>query len=316
MAKEQGQESHKDGQQAPRATLFVGEEGYSSRLADFSQASALSKDRLEMLALLAQEPMYPAEIARKLKLPEQTVYYHMRSLVSAQLVEITSEEQKQGGTAKRYSFPADSLAVLFAQRKARSARIARQRKLPAFFEPFVKNGVFDAKMVVGSPDPHGPYRSRGSEFCAAEAAMYLGAFCSFEYPLYYLDTELAEQQRRQNVVALGGPKVNTFVNDINGHLPIRFDKSDFSIYSSLSKKKYSEDVGIVELVPNPFNPKARVLVIAGSSHHGTRIGILGMLRHHRQFERGNAFNAGVMAKVLAGFDEDSDGIVDTVEILE
>jgi len=301
---------------SPQATLFVNEEGYSSKLADFSQVSALSKDRLEILRRLAAEPMYPAEIARQLKLPEQTVYYHMRSLVSAQLVEISSEEQKQGGTAKRYSFPADSLSVLLSERKAKSARISRQRKIPAIFAPFVKNGVFDARMVVGSPDPHGPYRSRGSEFCAAEVAMYLGGFCSFEYPLYYLDTEIIEQQRKHNLIALGGPKVNTLVNDVNAALPIRFDKSDFSIYSSLSKKKYTEDVGIVELVPNPYNPKAKMLIIAGSSHHGTRIGVLGLLRHQREFESGNAFDSAVMAKVIAGFDEDSDGIVDTVEILE
>lgn len=307
--------SQKQGETA-QATLFVNEEGYSSKLADFAQVSALSKDRLEILKLLAAEPMYPAEIARQLKLPEQTIYYHMRSLVSAQLVEISSEEQKQGGTAKRYSFPADSLSVLLSERKAKSARISRQRKIPGFFEPFVRNGVFDARMVVGSPDPHGPYRSRGSEFCATEVAMYLGGFCSFEYPLYYLDTELTEQQRRHNLIALGGPKVNTLVNDVNASLPIRFDKSNFSIYSSLSKKKYTEDVGIVELVPNPFNPKSKMLVIAGSSHHGTRIGVLGLLRHQKEFEKGNAFDSSVMAKVIAGYDEDSDGIVDTVEILE
>jgi len=316
MAREKADAKNQEAGQADLASLFVNEEGYTSKLADFAQASALSKDRLEILKLLAAEPMYPAEIARQLRLPEQTVYYHMRSLVSAQLVQVHSEEQKQGGTAKRYSFPADSLSVLLSQRKTKSPRISRQKRIPAFFEPFVRNGVFDARMVVGSPDPHGPYRSRGSEFCATEVAMYLGGFCSFDYPLYYLDTELTEQQRKNNLIALGGPKVNTLVNDANASLPIRFDKSDFSIYSSLSKKKYTEDVGIVELVPNPFNQKSKLLVIAGSSHHGTRIGVLGMLRHQREFELGNSFESSVMAKVFAGFDEDSDGIVDTVEILE
>jgi DNA-binding transcriptional ArsR family regulator len=304
-----------DARQA-QATLFVGDEAYTSKIADFSQASALSKERLEILKLLSSQPMYPAEIARELKLPEQTIYYHMRALTSAGLVEISSLEQRQGGTAKRYAFTADSISVMLSERKAKSPRIARQRKLPKYFEPFVRNGVFEGRMVVGSPDPHGPYRSRGSEFCAAEVAMYLGGFCSFEYPLYYLDTEVAEQQRKQNIIALGGPKVNTLVNDVNSHLPIRFDKTDFSIYSSLSKKKYSEDVGIVELVQNPFNPKSKLLIIAGSSHHGTRIGVLGLLRNQRELEKGNAFDSGVMAKVIAGYDEDSDGIVDTVEILE
>jgi len=303
-------------QPAGQATLFVGDEGYSSKLADFSQVAALSKDRLEILKLLCAEPMYPAEIARQMKLPEQTIYYHMRSLVSAGLLEISSEEKKQGGTAKRYTFSADSLSVILTGRKQKSPRITRQQKLPKIFEPFVKNGVLSGRMVVGSPDPHGQYRSRGSEFCASEVAMYLGGFCSFEYPLYYLDTEISEQQKKQNIIALGGPKVNTLVNDVNSHLPIRFDKTDFSIYSTLSKKKYTEDIGIVELVENPFNPKSKMLIVAGSSHHGTRIGVLGLLRHFKEFEKGNAFDSDVMAKVIAGYDEDSDGIVDTVEILE
>lgn len=301
--------------QSAQATLFVGEEGYSSSLSDFSQASVLSKERLEILRLLSKSPMYPAEIARHLRLPEQTVYYHMRALVSAGLVEISSLEQKQGGTAKRYSFPAEALSILLSERGAKSQRVARQRKPPKLLEPFVKDGVFDGSMVVGSPDPHGPYRSRGSEFCAAEVAMYLGGFCSFEYPLYYLDTELTDRQRRRNLIALGGPKVNTLVNDINPSLPIRFEKS-FSIYSTLSKKRYAEDVGIVELVENPQNPKTKLLIIAGSSHNGTRIGVLGLLRHQKEFEKGNAYEPGIMAKVVAGYDEDSDGIVDTVEILE
>ena len=33
-------------------------------------------------------------------------------------------------------------------------------------------------------------------------------------------------------------------------------------------------------------------------------------------EKGNNFDAGTFAKVVLGFDEDGDGIVDAVEILE
>lgn len=297
------------------STLFVGESSFSCKVADVSQVSALSKERLEILKLISKKPMYSAEIARELSMPEQTVYYHMRALVSAGLVELAGFEQKQGGTAKRYSFGADSLGLVFSQASAKGLRVSRQSKLPSFLAPFVRNGVFDGHFVLGSPDPHGQFRSRGSEFCAMEAAMYFGGFCSFEYPLYYLDTEISAESRRGNLVALGGPKVNTLVNEMNDKLPIRFEKG-FSVHSALSGKKYTEDVGVVQVAPNPFNPKSRVLVISGNSHHGTRVGVLGLLRHYKELEKGNAFAPDSIAKVFAGFDEDSDGIVDTVEVLE
>ena len=298
------------------SSLFVGETGYSSRVVDFGQASALSRERLEILRLLSGRPMYPAEIARELKLAEQTVYYHMRALAAAGLVELSGYEQHQGGTAKKYSFPAESLSVLFSSRQSKTSRVLRQPKIPAFLSEFVRNGVFLGHFVVGSPDPHGPYRSRGSEFCAAELAMYLGGFCSFHYPLFYLDTELSGDARRENIVAIGGPKVNTLVHELNLHLPVKFDKGSFALHSELSGKRYTEDVGVVEVVQNPFNSKSRVLVLAGNSHNGTRVAVLGLLKYAREFEKGNFHDPKVMAKVLSGFDEDADGIVDTVEILE
>ena len=299
------------------STLFVGESSYSSKVADSSAFSHLSKARLDILSLLSKEPMYPAQIAKELRIPEQTVYYHMRALVSARLVELSGTEQKQGGTAKKYSFPAEALSFVLSDRPSKGLRVGRgQGALPSFYEPFVKKGVFDGLFIVGSPDPHGQFRSRGSEFCAAELSMQLGAYCSFDYPLYYLDTEIADTQRRRNVIALGGPKVNSFVNEVNQSLPIHFERGSFAVYSTLSRKKYSEDIGIVVSVQNPFNRQSRLLVVAGNSHHGTRVGVLGLLKHSKAVAQGNAHDASVIAKVFAGYDEDADGIVDTVEILE
>ena len=298
------------------AALFIGESSYSSKIADAKQFPSLSKERIEILRLVAKQPMYPAEIARELGMPEQTAYYHMRALVSANLVELAGTEHKQGGTAKKYSFPAESLSLLLSQRGAHGLRVQRTGNPPPFLSPFIKSGVFDGAYVVGSPDPHGPFRSRGSEFCIAEMAMFAGAFCSFDYPLYYLDTELTDALKKRNIIALGGPKVNTFVNEVNSSLLIHFERGSFAVYSSLSRKKYSEDVGVVASVANPFHNSSRLLVVAGNSHHGTRVGVLGLLRHAKALEKGNFYDSSVVAKVFAGFDEDADGIVDAVEILE
>ena len=60
----------------------------------------------------------------------------------------------------------------------------------------------------------------------------------------------------------------------------------------------------------------KALFIAGSDHMGTRAAVLALLTEMDKMARGNMFDAGSLAKVVQGFDEDGDGIVDAVEILE
>jgi DNA-binding transcriptional ArsR family regulator len=277
--------------------------------------SALSEERLRILSALAKEPHYPAELAKQLGMPAQTAYYHVRSLLKAGLIELVEYQQRQGALAKRFKASAPAFAFV-AGEKWKPFQQALQKKAPKFFAPLVENGFFDGFFVVGSPDPHGEYRARGSELCAMELAMSMGSFASFDYPLYLLDTELREEHKKRNLVAIGGPKVNTLVHELNPALPIRFDEGSFDVRSTLSGKKYSENVGIVELVPNPFNKSKKVLVASGRDHGSTRVAILAILAKREKLEEGNAHDRAVIAKVVQGFDEDADGIVDTVEILE
>ncbi|MEM3078490.1 MAG: winged helix-turn-helix domain-containing protein, partial [Nitrososphaerales archaeon] len=56
----------------------------------------------KILNLLAQKPMYPAEIARFLKIYEQKVYYYIRQLYKIGLLSIEREEPIKGALAKYY----------------------------------------------------------------------------------------------------------------------------------------------------------------------------------------------------------------------
>jgi len=149
-----------------------------------------------------------------------------------------------------------------------------------------------------------------------EFSMLLGQYAGFSFPLYSLDTELKGREKEGNLVLAGGPKVNTVVAEVNKHLPIRFEEGSFDVYSTLSKKKYGENIGLVELVENPFNRKKKVLLLGGLNQNGTRAAVLALVKRMREVEKGNAYNPGIIAKVVEGFDDNGDGVVDAVEILE
>ena len=48
--------------------------------------------------------------------------------------------------------------------------------LQKFFKEFIDNGIFDGKIVVGSPQPHGPFKTSARDgHYAAHLALFLGA---------------------------------------------------------------------------------------------------------------------------------------------
>ncbi|MBI2079654.1 S-layer protein [Candidatus Micrarchaeota archaeon] len=282
---------------------------------NLESAGVLSKDRLKILEVIAQEPMYPAQIAKVLNMQVQTVYYHIRLLEEAELVKFLEYEEKKGAVAKKYNTIADSVVVVL-NKKGWKPIGSTKKQTPKLFADFVKDGYFDGKFVLGSPDPHGKYRARGSEYSMIEIAMAIGQYGTFSFPLYSLDTELKEAEKRKNLVLAGGPKVNMLVAEINNKLPINFKEETFDIYSNISKKRYGENVGVVELIENPFSKNSRILLVGGLNHHGTRAAVLSIIKKRDQLEKGNNYDASVIAKIVEGFDEDGDGVVDSIDILE
>jgi predicted transcriptional regulator len=51
----------------------------------------------KILVALSEKEMYPLELARKLGIHEQKVYYHIRKLVKAGAITVVKEEEKKGG---------------------------------------------------------------------------------------------------------------------------------------------------------------------------------------------------------------------------
>lgn len=60
--------------------------------------------RLRMLSLLTGGALTAAEVARELVITHANASYHLRQLLSADLIEIAGEEHIRGGVAKRYRY--------------------------------------------------------------------------------------------------------------------------------------------------------------------------------------------------------------------
>ncbi len=298
------------------AHLVMDNASLDARVVDADSLSILSADRLRILSALGEEPKYPAQVARELHLQVQTVYYHMRLLAQAGLVRFVEREEKGGATAKKFVASAPSFSVVVNPRAWRPHVHAKFANPPAFLSPFISGKSSDAHFVLGSPEPHGTYHARGIELAAVELAMHLGNFAAFPFPLYLLDTEMREKDKRGNLVAVGGPKVNMLVRELNPHLPIYFEEKSFSIHSRLSKKTYEENVGVIEIIDNPWNKAKKIIVAAGTNHHATRVAVLALVKERDRLEEGNHYSPTQTANVVQGFDEDGDGIVDAVEVLE
>jgi predicted ArsR family transcriptional regulator len=122
----------------------------------------LGKLSWKILTMLSEEEMYPLEIARKLGIHEQLVYYYIRRMVKAGVITVEKEENKKGAIAKYYRAVAPAFGVEFAngyKTVQKLSLVGASEQIQNFFKEFLdENGMFEGKIVVGSPMAHGPSR--------------------------------------------------------------------------------------------------------------------------------------------------------------
>jgi DNA-binding transcriptional ArsR family regulator len=255
--------------------------------------------REKIMRMTLEKPMYPVEIARKLNMIEQKIYYHIKILKEAGIIKEVEERQMRGGKARLVAPRATAFGYIMPG--SRGGEVVTYSDYP----PFVVGGVVDARIVVGSPDPHGTNRARARDgHLAAEIAAFFGRMGTIPWPFIYTDIEL--KTLRGNLIILGGPVVNTVAARFNNFMPVHF--VDRAIKSP--RKEYFEDwCGFVAMTDNPEDPGKKLMEIAGRTSSGTRAAILGLRKHFKE-----AAKKGYI--VVQGFDEDGDGIVDSIDLLE
>ncbi len=281
--------------------------------------SCLSNDlALKIISLLSKKPACAMDIARKLKEHEQKIYYHLRNLEEVGIIKLEKTEERVGAIAKIYSvaYPVVSFKIFDGKEIINQKIKVREFR---FFKSFIKDGRLDATIIIGSPDPHGKYGAQASDGCCAiDLALFLGSLIKDVSANYKLDTEIKENDLKENLILVGGPKANIIVERINKNLPIYFDfHREWNIVSPFSKQVYVEDeIGIIERIKNPFNEDKEIIVLSGKRFKGTRAAIIGLMNYLEEVEKGNNFAQNIIAKVVLGVDKDSDGRVDDVKFLE
>ncbi|MCD6528625.1 winged helix-turn-helix transcriptional regulator [bacterium] len=268
-------------------------------LKKFKTLKAISnKTRLKILEILAEKPLYPRLISAKLNLPEQKVYYHFNLLKKQGFFE---EKKSEGGAVKIYK--TKPVAYCFIPKFAEKTEINLKNFLPSppeILKNFIKEGEINCKIVVGATYPHGKFK-KGSKsgYLGGEIAVFLGRYGVSKEKLIYIDEELTEEDKKDNLIIIGGMYVNTLQGEVNKSLPIKFDETGTKIISELSKDEYVDpDCGFICKSTNPFDKSKEIIVIGGLESAATRAGVFAFKYNINRIDKGNMYKKEVKGKVI------------------
>ena len=279
----------------------------------------------KIIELLSVKSMYPAQIAKELKIYEQSAYYYIRRLSKIGAIEEIGTRLIKGGTARLYKTTSTSFGIeinkvqnnneVYYNFKKELNKTIRSLVLEDFFI----SELFDSLIVVGAPDPHGPYKSSARDgHYAVQLGFYLGTMC--EIPKEFIikldiDAKVEKDLENKNLILIGGPGTNIVTSEINKYLPIKFNESNY--WAGLADKTgriYNMDNhGLIAKIKNPYNEKKNIMVIAGVRSIGTKAAILtitnfeNVLKNHTDQEE--------WAVVVQGFDMNADGKIDNIDIV-
>ena len=285
----------------------------------------INPDCLKIFKKLQEKPSFPAELSKELGINEQKVYYHIKQLKNKKLINLEKTEERNGALAKYYSASFDSFAIIpnleAIEKRPKILKKTNLKNEPfTFLKEFTKKGIFSAKIVVGSPDPHGKFKGRARDgHLVAELACFIGANCNgVELPIVFLDTAVKDlRNENSNLIILGGPVTNKLAEQINEFLPIKFnsEKGNWTIKSKITGKEYFEDsIGIIEKLPHPYFKGKWIMVIAGKRNAGTTASILAIAKKTKQTIKETENKT--FTRVVEGLDINGDGLIDEVEFKE
>ena len=305
--------SESDGQaSAKRITVFR----------DVEQMRVLSNPvAWRIMELLSKEPMYPAQVAKELRIYEQSAYYYIRKLARIGAIEEAGSNLVRGGTARLYhaASPAFGIELDWGDTPVEMGS-GRHKGAMRFFDGFVKDDRFNGLLVVGAPEPHGPYKSSARDgHYAVHLAFFLGNVASAPPSDFVVKLDVdakAEKVLGKNLISIGGPGTNIVTAEFNRYLPIRFDEGNF--WSGLidrSGKRYSSDNhGLIARIKNPYDESSSIIIVAGVRSAGTKSAVIALTNYGEEVLK-KYKNKEDWALVVQGFDMDADGKIDHVDVV-
>ncbi len=318
-------------------TLLLQDDGRSQKVKKISMMGSqelkmiLSRMSLRILKALSEKAMYPLELSKEIGVHEQLVYYHVRRLAKAGAITIEKEENKKGAIAKYYRTVSSAFGFEFPEGyeklKKRASLLFSSKPLQGFFREFVnQDGFLEGKVVVGCPAPHGPFKTSARDgHYAAGLTLFLGQFVKnpAEFAIK-LDTDVkAEKEEKNNLILVGGPGTNLLTQEINDHLPVRFNMQSSEngfllggLVSQKSSRVYTADTtGLIAKLRNPWDESKRIIVLAGNKAVGTKACVLALTNFYEKTLKDYTCD-GTYVAVIQGYDLDGDGKVDSIEVPE
>ena len=276
-----------------------------------------------IMELLSHRPMYPAEIAKNLQIYEQSVYYYIRKLLASGAIEEVTTNLVKGGTARLYrpSGPSFGIEMNWGEKQLdfRANIQKKHQHARKFFGNYIVNNSFHGLIIVGAPDPHGPYKSSARDgHYAVHLAFFLGTLgeISTEF-IVKLDAD-AKAERvldRGNLISIGGPGTNIVTAHFNKYLPIKFNETNFwsGLVDRAGNLYNSNNHGLIARIKNPYNNNGTVIVIAGVRSLGTKSAVIALTNYSEEILK-NYQDQDQWALIVQGFDMNSDGKIDHVDI--
>jgi DNA-binding transcriptional ArsR family regulator len=289
----------------------------------------LNKLSWRILVMLSEREMYPLEVAKKLGVHEQRVYYHIRKLAKAGAIKVVREEEKKGAVAKYYQAVSSAFGIELPhgyRTIQRASFLIMDKQIRGFFKEFIKDGAFEGKIIVGSPTPHGQFKTSARDgHYASYLTFFLGQFSKMpdEFAIK-LDVDMkAEKEEKNNLILVGGPGTNLLTQEANEYLPIRFNmqpsEQGFLFGGLMSEKTSSvytaDSIGLIAKIVNPWDKTKRIIVLAGNKSVGTKACVLALTKFWKKTLKGYS-GEDSFARVIQGFDLDGDGKVDSIDVLE
>ncbi len=273
--------------------------------------------RRKILEHLAQEPDYPSNIADKLDISKQKTHYHFKKLRESNLIEKVREKKLSGGLATYYR-PVTGGFIIDIQGKGRKTGLQNlTEETRNFLHPLVQDARINGKIVVGSPDRHGPDQVRARDgHLAGEIAVKLGRYAENTEKTVVMDTELVNSSNfEQNLLLLGGVLTNTVSKKYNKQFPVSFEGEEFP-YREIKTPKSSftgEKVGVISKTRHPEKENCSIFLVAGVRNKGTRAAVVAFKNLENIVEEYMEQEAYI---VVRGQDIDGDGEIDDYQVLE
>jgi hypothetical protein len=282
-----------------------------------------------ILKLISDKPKYAAQIAKELKIYEQSAYYYIKKLISIEAIKEIGTDFVRGGTAKLYQCSSPSFGIELPWGEKQLMDNARENTkinisnelTRTFLNEFINSeNFFDGLIIVGSPNPHGIFKTSARDgHYAIHLAFYLGTLCDIP-PGFIVkldeDAKAEKELEDNNLFVIGGPGTNIVSSEFNQYLPIKFNENNYwsGLLDKSGKIYHLDNIGIIAKIKNPFNKSKNIILIAGVRSIGTKSAVIAFTNFGKKMFSEYRRNETEWAAIVQGYDMNSDGKIDYVDI--